>query len=256
MGTAAFDRPEDLWPRRWAEAYVDFAAGEKRSWLHATRPEILSRGRLGGARRRQCHRPRQFGATLPRHLGHWAGRARTVRPARARGREARADPLQVPPPGQRTDPDGRCRHRRARRYIGAERCRARQAKLARRRRRFRTQGAGGDRRLRRHRRQSRAGAEELAAAARRAAQAHDHRRSRPCRRSHAGDHRGRPAAISSTATACGTMSRASRTGRRSGPTMRSASCPARRRCGSTRAASACRCRSIPASTRWARSATS
>jgi len=35
MGTAAFDRPEDEWPRRWAEAYVDFAAGEKRSWLHA-----------------------------------------------------------------------------------------------------------------------------------------------------------------------------------------------------------------------------
>ncbi|WP_406836603.1 FAD-binding dehydrogenase [Streptomyces sp. AHU1] len=35
MGTAAFDRPEDHWPRKWAEAYVDFAAGEKRSWLHA-----------------------------------------------------------------------------------------------------------------------------------------------------------------------------------------------------------------------------
>lgn len=35
MGTAGFDRPEDAWPRRWAEAYVDFAAGEKRSWLHA-----------------------------------------------------------------------------------------------------------------------------------------------------------------------------------------------------------------------------
>ncbi len=33
MGTAAFDRDEDLWPRRWAEAYVAFAAGEKRSWL-------------------------------------------------------------------------------------------------------------------------------------------------------------------------------------------------------------------------------
>ncbi|CDX48829.1 putative enzyme [Mesorhizobium plurifarium] len=33
MGTAAFDRPEDLWPRKWAEAYVGFAAGEKRSWL-------------------------------------------------------------------------------------------------------------------------------------------------------------------------------------------------------------------------------
>ncbi len=35
MGTAGFDRPEDAWPRRWAEAYVDFAAGEKRAWLHA-----------------------------------------------------------------------------------------------------------------------------------------------------------------------------------------------------------------------------
>ena len=35
LGTAGFDRPEDAWPRRWAEAYVDFAAGEKRAWLHA-----------------------------------------------------------------------------------------------------------------------------------------------------------------------------------------------------------------------------
>ena len=34
LGTAGFDRPEDEWPRRWAEAYVDFAAGEKRAWLH------------------------------------------------------------------------------------------------------------------------------------------------------------------------------------------------------------------------------
>jgi len=35
LGTAGFDRPEDEWPRRWAEAYVAFAAGEKRAWLHA-----------------------------------------------------------------------------------------------------------------------------------------------------------------------------------------------------------------------------
>ncbi|MFJ8165373.1 FAD-binding dehydrogenase [Streptomyces sp. NPDC096136] len=35
LGTAGFDREEDAWPRRWAEAYVDFAAGEKRPWLHA-----------------------------------------------------------------------------------------------------------------------------------------------------------------------------------------------------------------------------
>ncbi|HTA00990.1 MAG TPA: FAD-binding dehydrogenase [Streptosporangiaceae bacterium] len=35
LGSAGFDRPEDEWPRRWAEAYVNFAAGEKRAWLHA-----------------------------------------------------------------------------------------------------------------------------------------------------------------------------------------------------------------------------
>src|SRR6188472_1387302 len=35
LGTAGFDRDEDYWPRRWAEAYVAFAAGEKRSWLHS-----------------------------------------------------------------------------------------------------------------------------------------------------------------------------------------------------------------------------
>ena len=35
MGTAAFDRErEDQWPRLWAQAYVEFAAGEKRQYLH------------------------------------------------------------------------------------------------------------------------------------------------------------------------------------------------------------------------------
>ncbi|MEZ5812440.1 MAG: FAD-binding dehydrogenase [Rhizobiaceae bacterium] len=34
LGSAGFDRPEDQWPRRWAEAYVDFAAGEMRPWLY------------------------------------------------------------------------------------------------------------------------------------------------------------------------------------------------------------------------------
>jgi predicted oxidoreductase len=34
FGSAAFDRPEDHWPGMWAEAYLNFAAGEKRAWLH------------------------------------------------------------------------------------------------------------------------------------------------------------------------------------------------------------------------------
>jgi len=35
QGAAGFDREEDHWPRQWARAYVEFAAGEKRAWLRA-----------------------------------------------------------------------------------------------------------------------------------------------------------------------------------------------------------------------------
>ncbi|HYK98776.1 MAG TPA: FAD-binding dehydrogenase [Candidatus Acidoferrales bacterium] len=35
LAYAGFDRDDDAWPRRWAEAYVEFAAGEMRAWLHA-----------------------------------------------------------------------------------------------------------------------------------------------------------------------------------------------------------------------------
>ncbi|RBY88981.1 FAD-binding dehydrogenase [Blastococcus sp. TBT05-19] len=35
FGTAGFDRDTDHWPRQWAEAYLQFAAGEKRSWLRS-----------------------------------------------------------------------------------------------------------------------------------------------------------------------------------------------------------------------------
>ncbi|MEZ5880963.1 MAG: FAD-binding dehydrogenase [Nitratireductor sp.] len=33
MGSAGFDREEDFWPRKTAEAYIDFAAGEMQPWL-------------------------------------------------------------------------------------------------------------------------------------------------------------------------------------------------------------------------------
>ena len=33
LGSAGFDRDDDRWPRQWAEAYLQFAAGEKRAWL-------------------------------------------------------------------------------------------------------------------------------------------------------------------------------------------------------------------------------
>ena len=41
LGSAAFDRPEDEWPRRWARAYVEFATFEKRDWLYAMGVRVL-----------------------------------------------------------------------------------------------------------------------------------------------------------------------------------------------------------------------
>jgi predicted oxidoreductase len=41
LGSAAFDRPEDEWPRRWAEAYVRFATEEKRDWLYGMGVRVL-----------------------------------------------------------------------------------------------------------------------------------------------------------------------------------------------------------------------
>jgi uncharacterized protein len=53
LGAAGFDREEDNWPKRWAEAYVGFAAGEKRAWLrgmgHRLFPIVGWAERGGGA---------------------------------------------------------------------------------------------------------------------------------------------------------------------------------------------------------------
>ena len=121
MGTAAFDRDEDFWPRQWAEAYVAFAAGEKRSWLHERGVRffpVVGWAERGGAQR---HRPRQFGAALSSHLGNRAGRARALHSARARGGEAGTRRLQVPSSRQRTGKVRRCRRRRARRHPRTDR---------------------------------------------------------------------------------------------------------------------------------------
>jgi uncharacterized protein len=52
LGTAGFDRPEDEWPRKWARAYVEWAAGEKRAWLasmgHSVIPVVGWAERGGG----------------------------------------------------------------------------------------------------------------------------------------------------------------------------------------------------------------
>ena len=79
LGTAGFDRPEDEWPRRWAEAYVDFAAGEKRAWLREHGIRFAAQPGLGRARRLARHRSRQLRAALSPDLGHRTRRRRAVR---------------------------------------------------------------------------------------------------------------------------------------------------------------------------------
>jgi predicted oxidoreductase len=41
LGTAGFDRPEDEWPRKWARAYVEWAATDKQPWLAAMGHSVI-----------------------------------------------------------------------------------------------------------------------------------------------------------------------------------------------------------------------
>jgi uncharacterized protein len=68
LGTAAFDRQEDYWPRQWAHAYVDFAAGEKRSWLRARGLRIFP---LVGWAERGGYDAQGHGNSVPRFHITW-----------------------------------------------------------------------------------------------------------------------------------------------------------------------------------------
>jgi predicted oxidoreductase len=68
LGAAGFDRPEDYWPRQWAHAYVDFAAGEKRSWLRARGLQIFP---LVGWAERGGYDARGHGNSVPRFHITW-----------------------------------------------------------------------------------------------------------------------------------------------------------------------------------------
>jgi len=68
LGTAAFDRQEDYWPRQWAHAYVDFAAGEKRSWLRERGLKIFP---LVGWAERGGYGAQGHGNSVPRFHITW-----------------------------------------------------------------------------------------------------------------------------------------------------------------------------------------
>ena len=87
LGTAAFDRDEDAWPRRWAEAYVAFAAGEKRSWLHAMGHRIFP---VVGWAERGGGEAGGHGNSVPRFHLTWGTGPGVMEPFARRAREAEA----------------------------------------------------------------------------------------------------------------------------------------------------------------------
>jgi len=85
MGSAGFDRAEDLWPRRWAEAYVDFAHGEKRAWLLARGLRFFP---VVGWAERGGHEAAGHGNSVPRFHIAWGTGPGVLAPFIARARAA------------------------------------------------------------------------------------------------------------------------------------------------------------------------
>ncbi|MBR1179608.1 FAD-binding dehydrogenase [Bradyrhizobium sp. KB893862 SZCCT0404] len=85
LGTAGFDRDEDFWPRKWAEAYVAFAAGEKRGWLRAMGHRIFP---VVGWAERGGYDAMGHGNSVPRFHVTWGTGPGIVEPFERRAREA------------------------------------------------------------------------------------------------------------------------------------------------------------------------
>src|SRR5881227_2869498 len=85
LGSAGFDRSEDHWPRRWAESYVNFAAGEKRAWLRQKGLKIFP---IVGWAERGGYLASGHGNTVPRFHVTWGTGPGVVEPFRRRVQEA------------------------------------------------------------------------------------------------------------------------------------------------------------------------
>ncbi|MGW1018003.1 FAD-binding dehydrogenase [Streptomyces niveus] len=90
LGTAGFDRDEDHWPREWAEAYVDFAAGEKRSWLRERGVRFFP---VVGWAERGGYGARGHGNSVPRFHITWGTGPGVVAPFERKVREGVAKGL-------------------------------------------------------------------------------------------------------------------------------------------------------------------
>lgn len=85
MGTAQFDRPEDFWPRKWAEIYVEFSASEMHPWLKNIGMKWFS---LVGWAERGGALAHGHGNSVPRFHVTWGMGPAVVEPFELRLREA------------------------------------------------------------------------------------------------------------------------------------------------------------------------
>ncbi|HEY3002561.1 MAG TPA: FAD-binding dehydrogenase [Kribbellaceae bacterium] len=85
LGSAGFDREEDHWPRKWAEAYVHFAHEETRSWLRAMGHRIFP---VVGWAERGDGTATGHGNSVPRFHITWGTGPGVVEPFERRVRDA------------------------------------------------------------------------------------------------------------------------------------------------------------------------
>ena len=84
FASAAFDRTEDYWPTRWAEAYLNFAAGEKRAWLRERGIKFFP---VVGWAERGGYTALQHGNSVPRFHIVWGTGPAILEPFIARVRD-------------------------------------------------------------------------------------------------------------------------------------------------------------------------
>ena len=89
QGSAGFDREkEDYWGRKWAEAYVEFAAGEKREWLRSLGVRFFP---VVGWAERGGYLAEGHGNSVPRFHIVWGTGPGIVRPFEEKLRKAMED---------------------------------------------------------------------------------------------------------------------------------------------------------------------
>lgn len=91
LGSAGFDREdEDYWGRKWAEAYVEFATSEKRTWLHGLGVRFFP---VVGWAERGGYLAEGHGNSVPRFHIVWGTGPAIVKPFEARVRAGMAGGL-------------------------------------------------------------------------------------------------------------------------------------------------------------------